>query len=52
MSQGVRSKYFMDPANGRIRLGRMLFTATQYPAVHGFVEETLVRTPIRWTLCF
>ncbi|MGC9665043.1 inorganic diphosphatase [Planosporangium sp. 12N6] len=39
--KGQRNKYEVDPANGRIRLNRTLFTATQYPADYGFVEGTL-----------
>jgi len=31
----------MDHETGRIRLDRMLFTATRYPADYGFVEHTL-----------
>ncbi len=30
--QGSRNKYEMDPVSGRIRLDRMLFTSTRYPA--------------------
>jgi len=30
--QGARNKYEMDSATGRIRLDRMLFTFTRYPA--------------------
>jgi inorganic pyrophosphatase len=39
--KGQRNKYEMDHASGRIRLDRMLFTATRYPADYGFVEDTL-----------
>lgn len=39
--KGQRNKYEMDHETGRIRLDRMLFTATQYPADYGFVEDTL-----------
>ena len=39
--KGGRNKYEMDHASGRIRLDRTLFTATQYPADYGFVEDTL-----------
>ena len=38
---GQRNKYEMDHASGRIRLDRMLFTSTRYPADYGFVENTL-----------
>jgi len=39
--KGQRNKYELDKATGRIRLDRMLFTATRYPADYGFVEGTL-----------
>ena len=39
--RGSRNKYEVDHATGRIRLDRTLFTATQYPADYGFVENTL-----------
>ena len=39
--QGSRNKYEVDHETGRIRLDRMLFTATRYPADYGYIEETL-----------
>jgi inorganic pyrophosphatase len=39
--QGSRNKYEVDHATGRIRLDRMLFTATRYPADYGYIEDTL-----------
>ncbi|MFI9273070.1 inorganic diphosphatase [Kitasatospora sp. NPDC052896] len=39
--QGSRNKYEMDHALGRIRLDRMLFTSTRYPADYGYIEGTL-----------
>ncbi len=39
--QGSRNKYEVDHESGRIRLDRMLFTSTRYPADYGFVEDTL-----------
>ena len=39
--KGQRNKYEVDHASGRIRLDRMLFTATRYPADYGFIEGTL-----------
>ena len=39
--QGSRNKYEMDPVSGRIRLDRMLFTSTRYPADYGFIPGTL-----------
>ena len=39
--KGNRNKYEMDHETGRIRLDRMLFTATRYPHDYGFIEHTL-----------
>ena len=39
--KGSRNKYEVDHESGRIRLDRMLFTATRYPADYGFIEGTL-----------
>lgn len=38
---GSRNKYEMDHARGRIRLDRMLFTATRYPADYGYLDDTV-----------
>jgi inorganic pyrophosphatase len=39
--KGQRNKYEVDHETGRIRLDRMLFTSTRYPADYGYVEGTL-----------
>jgi inorganic pyrophosphatase len=39
--KGQRNKYEMDHKSGRIRLDRLLFTSTRYPADYGYVEDTL-----------
>jgi inorganic pyrophosphatase len=39
--RGSRNKYEVDHHTGRIRLDRVLFTSTQYPADYGYVEDTL-----------
>jgi inorganic pyrophosphatase len=39
--RGSRNKYEVFHASGRIRLDRILFTATQYPGDYGYVENTL-----------
>ena len=39
--KGQRNKYELDHVTGRIRLDRMLFTSTRYPADYGFIENTL-----------
>lgn len=39
--RGSRNKYEMDPDRQRIRLDRLLFTATAYPYDYGFLPGTL-----------
>jgi len=39
--KGHRNKYEIDHKTGRIRLDRMLFTATRYPSDYGFIDDTL-----------
>lgn len=39
--KGSRNKYEFDPASGQIRLDRVLFTSTHYPADYGFIPDTL-----------
>ena len=39
--KGNRNKYEVDHHSNRIRLDRTLFTATQYPADYGFIDDTL-----------
>jgi inorganic pyrophosphatase len=41
--KGQRNKYELDHATGCVRLDRMLFTSTRYPADYGYVEGTLGR---------
>jgi inorganic pyrophosphatase len=38
--RGSRNKYEMDHRLGRIRLDRMLFTATRYPHDYGYIPDT------------
>ena len=39
--KGQRNKYEVDHETGKIRLDRLLFTSTQYPADYGFIDDTL-----------
>src|SRR5438270_3796971 len=39
--KGQRNKYEVDHHTRRIRLDRTLFTATQYPADYGFIDDSL-----------
>ncbi len=47
--KGQRNKYEMDHESGRIRLDRMLFTSTRYPADYGYIEHTLADDGDPWT---
>lgn len=38
--KGSRNKYEVDHHTGKIRLDRLLFTSTQYPADYGFIDNT------------
>lgn len=38
--KGSRNKYEWDPATGRFRLDRMLFSAVHYPGDYGFLPDT------------
>ena len=39
--RGTRNKYEVDTRTYQVRLDRTLFTATQYPADYGFIDDTL-----------
>ena len=39
--KGHRNKYEVDHETGRIRLDRLLFTSTRYPADYGYIEDSL-----------
>ena len=39
--KGSRNKYEIDHITGRIKLDRMLFTATRYPDDYGYIDNTL-----------
>ncbi len=41
ISKGGKNKYEMDKETGLLRLDRVLYTATHYPANYGFIPRTL-----------
>jgi inorganic pyrophosphatase len=41
IQKGSRNKYEYDPASGRIKFDRMLFSAVHYPSDYGFFLDTL-----------
>ena len=40
ISKGGRNKYELDKQTGMLRLDRVLYTATHYPANYGFIPRT------------
>lgn len=40
ISKGSKSKYEMDKETGMLRLDRVLYTSTHYPANYGFIPLT------------
>jgi inorganic pyrophosphatase len=40
ISKGCKNKYELDKETGRLRLDRVLYTATHYPANYGFIPKT------------
>ena len=41
ITKGSRSKYELDKETGILRLDRVLYTSTVYPASYGFIPRTL-----------
>lgn len=41
ISKGGKQKYELDKATGYLRLDRILYTSTHYPANYGFIPRTL-----------
>ena len=39
--KGSRNKYEFDPASGRVKLDRALYTSVRYPADYGFIPDSL-----------
>ncbi|MDR7555687.1 MAG: inorganic diphosphatase [Armatimonadota bacterium] len=41
IARGSRNKYEWDPATGRLRLDRVLYSPLHYPADYGFILDTV-----------
>lgn len=51
--KGSKVKYELDKTTGLLRMDRILYTSTHYPANYGFILGRMQRTATRWTyLCF
>ena len=48
IEKGSKNKYEMDKETGALRLDRILYTSTHYPANYGFIPRTWTTAP-RWT---
>ena len=49
ITKGGKAKYEMDKETGLLRLDRVLYTSTHYPANYGFIPGPMQTTAIRWT---
>lgn len=49
IEKGSKNKYEMDKETGALRLDRILYTSTHYPANYGFIPRTWRTTATRWT---
>ena len=45
---GSKKKYELDKQTGLLRLDRILYTSTHYPANYGFIPRICGVTAIRW----
>lgn len=43
ISKGGKNKYELDKATGMLKLDRVLYTSTHYPANYGFIPRTLAK---------
>lgn len=52
IEKGSKNKYEMDKETGALRLDRILYTSTHYPANYGFIPAPGRTTATRWTFWF
>lgn len=50
--KGSKVKYELDKATGLLRMDRILYTSTHYPANYGLFTYFCLRMEIRWTFWF
>ena len=43
ISKGSKTKYELDKETGLLRLDRVLYTSTHYPANYGFIPRTFAK---------
>ena len=49
ITKGGKQKYEMDKETGALRLDRILYTSTHYPANYGSFPARMRTTATRWT---
>ena len=49
IAKGGKAKYEMDKETGLLRLDRVLYTSTHYPANYGFIPAPTPTTATPWT---
>ena len=49
ISKGSKQKYELDKETGMLRLDRILYTSTHYPANYGFIPGPTATTVTPWT---
>lgn len=52
IEKGSKNKYELDKETGMLRLDRILYTSTHYPANYGSSPARGPRTVTRWTCWF
>ena len=52
ISKGGKNKYELDKETGMLKLDRVLFTSTHYPANYGFIPRTYASDTTRLTFLF
>lgn len=48
IQKGGKNKYELDKETGMLKLDRVLFTSTHYPANYGFIPAPTPATRTRW----
>ena len=48
ISKGGRNKYELDKETGMLKLDRVLYTSTHYPANYGFIPKTYAEDGDPW----
>ena len=52
ITKGCKAKYELDKDTGLLKLDRVLYTSTVYPANYGFIPRTTPTTATPWMFWF